>query len=64
MKKTLVALAALAVVGAASAQATLTGKVGFAYQGYSAKAMTEAKSADRTQYAAAVVAAPAVAAVG
>ena len=63
MKKTLVALAALAVVGAASAQATLTGKVGFAYQGYSAKAMTATVAAARTQYAAAVVDAPLVAAV-
>ncbi len=32
MKKTLVALAAMAVVGAASAQVTITGKMGFSYQ--------------------------------
>ena len=63
MKKTLVALAALAVVGAASAQATLTGKVGFAYQGYSAKAMPATTATARSQYAAAVVDAPLVPAV-
>ena len=52
MKKTLVALAALAVVGAASAQVTLTGRVGFAYQGYSAKALAPVTAAARTQYSA------------
>lgn len=63
MKKTLVALAALAVVGAASAQVTLTGRVGFAYQGYSAKALAPVTAAARTQYAAETYAAAGAAAV-
>jgi hypothetical protein len=59
MKKTLIAMAAVAVAGAASAQVTITGAFGAAYQSYTqgAKAATGLYNSDATKLGAPAVAA-------